>query len=237
VEQNYKIHDKEILVIIYVLEEWRHFLKGATHLVEIWTDHKNLEYFMTAKKLNRHQARWSLHLARFDFLFHHCPRCTMGKLDALSRTADHGNKASDNENVVLLRLEFLAVYALEGVELTGMEQKILSDIRKGNRNRDQEKPIAKAAQELQCSANGTVHSSEWLNIDGLLQFQGKIYIFQSPDLRRQIVALCHDTYIAGHPGRWKMLELVSWNYWWPQMSRYISQYISTYDLCLQTKPW
>jgi len=56
----------------------------------------------------------------------------MGKPDALSRRADHGNGASDNENVVLLQPEFLAVHALEGVELTGVEQKILSDICKGN---------------------------------------------------------------------------------------------------------
>jgi len=52
VEQNYEIHNKKMLAIICALEEWRHFLEGATHPVEIWTDHKNLEYFMTAKKLN-----------------------------------------------------------------------------------------------------------------------------------------------------------------------------------------
>jgi len=201
VERNYEIHDKEMLAIIRALEEWRHFLEGATHLVEIWTDHKNLEYFMTAKKLNRRQARWSLHLARFDFLLHHHPGRTMGKPDALLRRADHGNGASDNENIVLLRPEFLAVRALEGVELTGVEQKILSDIYKGNRNGDQEEPIAKAARELQRSANGTVHSSEWSNIDSLLWFRGKIYVPQSPNLHRQIVALCHNTHIAGHPRR------------------------------------
>jgi len=145
VERNYEIHDKEMLAIIRALEEWRHFLEGATHPVEIWTDHKNLKYFMTAKKLNRRQARWSLHLARFDFLLHHCLGRTMGKLDALLRRANHGNGASDNENIVLLRPEFLAVRALEGVELTGAEQKILSNIRKRNRNGDQEEPIAKAA--------------------------------------------------------------------------------------------
>jgi len=170
IEWNYKIHDKEMLAIIRALEEWRHFLEGVTYLVEIWTDHKNLEYLMMAKKLNRRQARWSLHLARFNFLLYHCPRCAMGKPDALSRRADYRNRASNNENIVLLRLEFLAVHALEGVELTGVEQKILSDICKRNRNRDQEKPIAKAAQKLRCSTNRTVHSSEWLNIDGLLRF-------------------------------------------------------------------
>ena len=94
----------------------------------------------------------------------------MGKPDALSRKANHGNGASDNKNIVLLRPEFLVVRALEGVELTGVEQKILSDICKGNQNGDQEEPIAKAARELRNSANGTVHSSEWSNIDGLLRF-------------------------------------------------------------------
>jgi len=132
-----------MLAIICALEEWRYFLEGVTYSVEIWTDHKNLEYFMTAKKLNHCQAHWSLHLARFDFLLHHYPGCTMGKPDALSRRADHRNGALDNENIVLLQPEFLVVRALEGVELTGIEQKILSDIRKGNRNGDQEEPIAK----------------------------------------------------------------------------------------------
>jgi len=34
-EQNYEIHDKEMLAIIRALEEWRHFLEEGTHLVEI----------------------------------------------------------------------------------------------------------------------------------------------------------------------------------------------------------
>ena len=48
VERNYEIHDKEMLAIVRALEEWRHFLEGAEHQFKIWTDHKNLEYFMTA---------------------------------------------------------------------------------------------------------------------------------------------------------------------------------------------
>ena len=47
-ERNYKIHDKEMLVIIRGLESWKHLLKGAQFEFEIWTDHKNLEYFMKA---------------------------------------------------------------------------------------------------------------------------------------------------------------------------------------------
>jgi len=41
-EQNYKIHDKEILVVIRCLEAWRHYLEGAKLEFKIWTDYKNL---------------------------------------------------------------------------------------------------------------------------------------------------------------------------------------------------
>jgi len=56
-ERNYEIHDKEMLAIIQCLEAWRHFLEGAKSQFEIWTDHKNFEYFMKAQKLNQRQAR------------------------------------------------------------------------------------------------------------------------------------------------------------------------------------
>ena len=84
VERNYEIHDKEMVAIVRTLEEWRHFLERAEHQFKIWTDHKNLEYFMSTKKLNQRQARWSLLLAIFNFLLHHQPGKTMGKSDMLS---------------------------------------------------------------------------------------------------------------------------------------------------------
>jgi len=43
---HYEIHNKEMLVVVRCLEAWRYFLKGTVVKFEIWTDHKNLEYFM-----------------------------------------------------------------------------------------------------------------------------------------------------------------------------------------------
>jgi len=56
-KRNYEIHDKEMLVIIRGLENWRHLLEGTHFKFEIWMDHKNLEYFVKAQKLNRKQAQ------------------------------------------------------------------------------------------------------------------------------------------------------------------------------------
>jgi len=87
-EKNYEIHDKEMLAVIRYLEAWRHFLEGARIKFKVWTDHKNLEYFMSSQKLNRHQAQWELFLSRFDFKLVYVPGTKMGKADGLSRQPD-----------------------------------------------------------------------------------------------------------------------------------------------------
>jgi hypothetical protein len=82
---------------------------------------------------------------------------------------------------------------------------------------------------------GTVKSAEWSESDGLLMFCGKIYVPKDRELRHCIVEQYHDTCITRHAGYFKTLELVSHNYWWPQISCYIGIYVKTCDLCNWTK--
>ncbi|KAG5734824.1 hypothetical protein E4T56_gene631 [Termitomyces sp. T112] len=128
VEQNYKIHNKEILAIIQLFEEWQHFLEGVWYKFKVWIDHKNLEYFWTAKKLNHQQAQWSLYLTNFDFSLHHKLGQSIGKPDALSQRADHGMGEGDNSNIVLLYPELFAIQAMESLVVDGAEVDILWDI-------------------------------------------------------------------------------------------------------------
>ncbi|KAL2095538.1 hypothetical protein ACEWY4_007686 [Coilia grayii] len=84
-ECNYDIGDRELLAVKLALEECRHWLEGPSVPFIVWTDHKNLEYIRTAKRLNPRQARWSLFFSRFNFSLSYRPGSRNVKPDALSR--------------------------------------------------------------------------------------------------------------------------------------------------------
>ena len=84
-EQNYDVGDRELLAVKVALEEWRHWLEGSSQPFQVWTDHKNLEYLRTAKRLNARQARWSIFFSRFNFTLSYRPGSKNTKPDSLSR--------------------------------------------------------------------------------------------------------------------------------------------------------
>ena len=86
-EQNYDIHDKELLAIVEALDHWRVYAESCSELT-IFTDHKNLLQFTTTKKLNRRQVRWSEQLGQYKSKILYTPGKDNGRADALSRRQD-----------------------------------------------------------------------------------------------------------------------------------------------------
>src|SRR5258708_32370665 len=82
------MHDKELLAIFKAFKSWRHFLEGSAAAINMVTDHKNLEYFTSTKKLTRQQARWSEFLSQFNLRIHFQPRRLGAKPDALTWRPD-----------------------------------------------------------------------------------------------------------------------------------------------------
>ncbi|XP_049335604.1 uncharacterized protein LOC125802248 [Astyanax mexicanus] len=100
-ERNYGIGDRELLAIKLAFEEWRHWLEGANYPFMVLTDHKNLEYLNSAKRLNPRQARWSLFFSRFDFSITYRPGSRNGKADALSRMyTDEAPQDTSSETIL-----------------------------------------------------------------------------------------------------------------------------------------
>jgi len=97
-EINYEIHDKELLAIVDSFKHWRRYCEGATHQIQLFSDHQNLEYFTTTKVLNRRQARWAQELAGIDFRIYYRPGTQNGKPDALSRHSEYRPEKGGVEN-------------------------------------------------------------------------------------------------------------------------------------------
>ena len=230
-ERNYEIHDKEMLAVIRCLEAWRHFLEGARTKFEIWTDHKNLEYFMMNQKLNRQQARWALFLSRFDFILKHVPGSKMGKVDGLSRRPDwRKGVEKDNEDRTLVKAEWLKKVGIEEVLIEGVD--LLKKVRESKAKDDE---VIKVVEEIKRAGIRMLRDEEWREENGLMLKEGKVYVPKNEELRTEIIRLHHDTPIGGHGGQWKTVELVTRNFWWPGVTREIKRYVEGYDACQRNK--
>ena len=198
-ERNYKIHDWEMLEIIRSLEEWRHLLEGAQNKFEIWSDHKNLEYFMGSQKLNRRQARWALYLSRFNFILKHVPGNSMGRADSLSQRPDwQVGVEKDNEDRVLIKKEWMEVRAMqvEKVIIEGVD--LLEKVKKSEAKDDE---VVKAVEEMKYAGVKVLRDEEWQEEDGVMLRDGKVYILKDEKLRAEVIWLHYDMLVGGHGGQ------------------------------------
>lgn len=203
--------------------------------MDIFTDHKNLEYFKHPQKLTRRQARWTQIMQNFFFTLHYKPG-TQNPPNILSQMDNLETGEKDNEEVTVLPPELFTTRRIQsGHQLIDRKEKeILKKIRK-NENQYNNNTMAQLARELKAKGKKIVKGDEWEFEDRLLLHNGKIYVPKDDDLRTELITLHHDTPIAGHPGKWKTLEPLSQNYWWPLMTKAVTKYIQGCVRCQQTK--
>src|SRR5258705_1164801 len=114
---------------------------------------------------------------------------------------------------------------MEAVTLEGEEAIFMEQIQQSTQFDD---PVVKALKALDV---GELCSDEWTCAEGIVLYQGKVYVLDNPQLRHDLVHVHHSAIVARHPRHWKTLELVSWNYWWPGLSRYIAKFVTGCNMC------
>ncbi len=165
-ERNYDIGNRELLAVKLALEEWRHWLEGSGVPFVVWTDHKNLKYIQSTKRLNSRQARWELFFGRFDFSISYRPGSKNIKPDALSRIFDHSDRPVSPECIVPERLVVSAV-------TWEIESKVRTAHRRGNA------PARMPNGPVVCAGEVTVqrHSMESLFQRGLSSRNRSHHVF------------------------------------------------------------
>ena len=82
-KQNCPTHDLELSTVAFSLKIWCHYLYSVH--VEIFTDHKSLQYMFTQKELNLRQRRWLELLKDYDMSILYHPSKSNVVFDALSK--------------------------------------------------------------------------------------------------------------------------------------------------------
>ena len=65
--------------------------------------------------------------------------------------------------------------------------------------------------------------------------EGKVYVPKDKELRVEIIWWHYDVLAAGYGGRWKTVELVTRNYWWPGVMRDVGKYVEECNLYQKMK--
>lgn len=265
VECNYEIYDKELLAIIRAFEQWRPELEGNGPPVEVLTDHRNLEYYMTTKQLSRRQARWSEFLSRFNFVIKYRPGRLGTKPDALTRRQQDLPAGLSDLRSLYQQQQVLKPYNLSPgvlpipqlqVAATGLDPsgapaytegeeadtllspgKILSRLDELALSDPSVLALRRALAEGSqlCPQVPRVSLSECTLRQDRVYYRDRLFVPDDEELQTSIIRLNHDPPAAGHPGKNNTYRSVSRQYYWPGMSSTISRYIRNCLVCLRGK--
>ena len=155
----------------------------------------------------------------------------MGKADGLSRRSDWKVGVDrDNEDQVLIKDNW--IHSLGEVVIEGPEVDIIEKIKKA-RGKDEE--VVRIIEEMKKANVKELRGEKWTIEGDLVIKEGKIYVPKDTELRAEVIQLHHDVPAAGHGGRWKMVELVTRNYWWLGVTRDVGRYVEGCDGCQRMK--
>ena len=231
-ECNYEIYDKELLAIIRCLEHWRPELEGTELPVEIYTDHKGLETFMTSKKLTPRQVRWAETLADYNIRIQYQSGAQNVKADALTRMPgfrpDQNDERERYREQVLLPPERLQLCPIDAVD------DLFDRVLQANKDDEDCATYRTAVESGEDTADG-VNLRGCTVRDGVLYKGDNLWVPGEPGFLLEIIRDAHDQPSCGHPGMNRTEELIKRYYYWPNMRLAIKRYIRNCHNCQRSK--
>ncbi len=260
-ECNYEIYDKEMLIIIQCLKEWDAELRSVLSF-QICTNHKNLKYFMTVKKLTEQQMRWSLVLLWYNFFILYLLSKQNERTDALLRQKQNVLMNLSDDRVQhhmtqMIHSEMISkpiqaasmTIADISVSVLVQAQNLFDEIT----DLKQMWVNAEAKDELYDELCQTIHKKQrsfstvlkvrvfimkcFLSDEEKLLFCERHWMPSSKLLCTKLIQYTHDSTMTEHSKRDVTDALLSWQFFWPEMLQNVCTFCWNCDKCCMNNSW
>ena len=172
-------------------------------------------------------------MSRFDFMLKHVLGNKIEKADSLSRRPDwEVGVERDNEDKTLVKPEWLEVKRTEKVEIIVERVNLLEKVKQSKVKDDE---VIKAVEEMKWAGVKVLRDEEWREVNSVMYKKRKVYVPKDNMLRAEIIRLHHNMPVEGYRGQWKMVELVTRNFWWPGVTKEVKRYVEGCDSCQRNK--
>lgn len=217
-EINYSTTEKELLAVVWSIENFRHYLIGRQFTVQC--DHKPLQWLAKTKDTHGRLKRWSLKLLEYDFVIKYIP----GKMN---EAADFLSRKTDSETMLAAN-----------VEIATPDDTKISD------SQDADPEIFDIKQKLVDLTTKKMYRDEFEIIKNTLvrkyrpKNSGQNYLqtVVPKHMAKNILKNYHDDPLGGHLGVAKTLGKIQRKYWWIGMADDIENWCQSCDICNRRKP-
>ncbi len=224
-ELNYEIHNKKLLAIVDFFKQWRVYLKEFRHQIQVYTDHKNLLYFMITKVLNWRQIKWLKKLSSYNFQIQYWKRSENLKINVLSRRADHmTGKSQVNQTILQQNQNNSIVYNKQNAATLWIY------------NQNLKKQIKLKLAKNLVTQNIIENIADNMNFEitnEILTFQDLIYV--STRCKQEIINNYHKLMIHEHQELNKIIERIFRIYYFSKMRKQVEDIIRKCNVCIWTK--
>src|SRR5258708_7436759 len=190
------------------------------------TDHKNLEYFMSSKKLSCRQARWAKFLGQFNMKVQFRPGRLGSKLDMLTCRWDVYTEGDNPEPTATNICPVFTIEQLAGTPVLARARTMEDPTPSNNLDHDalaESITTAYAEDDLAkkiCKQIKTANQPDgWMEREGCLLFREWKYVLNKGMLRLHTIRNHHNHPTAGHFGETNTTDLIRHNYHWPGLRR------------------
>ncbi len=260
-ECNYEIYDKEMLIIIQYLKEWDAELRSVSSF-QICTNHKNLKYFMTVKKLTERQMSWSLILSQYNFFILYLLSKQNERADALLRQKQNVSMNLSDDRVQhcttqIIHSEMISK-PIQAASMTVADiliSVLVQDQNLFNEATDLKQMWvnAEAEDELYDELCQTICKKQrsfstvlevrifitkcFLSDEEKLLFCRRHWVLFSESLCTELIQYTHNSTMAEHSERDVTDALLSQQFFWPEMLQNVHTFCQNCNKCHMNNSW